>query len=62
MNQLKSIDNSPFRDSHSHPIYTCFAINANNDNFVHADKDNTDLQTRKLDRNHESSSAAGYYD
>ena len=26
MNQLKSIFNSPFKDSHSHPIHTCFLI------------------------------------
>ena len=26
MNQLKSIYNSPFKDSHSHPIHTCFPI------------------------------------
>ena len=26
INQLKSIDNSPFKDSHSHPINTCFPI------------------------------------
>ena len=30
MNQLKSIYNSPFRDSHSHPIHTCFPIIASN--------------------------------
>ena len=26
MNQLKSIYNSPLKDSHSHPIHTCFPI------------------------------------
>ena len=64
MNQLKYIYNLfiLFKDSHSHPIYTCFPIIANNDYSIHADKDNTDLQTWKLDRNHESSSDAGYYD
>ena len=30
MNQLKSIYNSPFKDSHSHPIHTCFLIIACN--------------------------------
>ena len=30
MSQLKSIYNSPFKDSHSHPIHTCFPIIANN--------------------------------
>ena len=26
MHQLKSIYNTPFKDSHSHPIYTCFPM------------------------------------
>ena len=30
MNQLKSIYNGPFKDSHSHPIHTCFLIIASN--------------------------------
>ena len=30
MNQLKSIYNSPFKDSHSYPIHTCFPITASN--------------------------------
>ena len=30
MHQLKSIYNSPFKDSHSHPIHTCFAMIASN--------------------------------
>ena len=30
MNQLKSIYNSPFTDSHSHPIHTSFPIIASN--------------------------------
>ena len=30
MNQLKSIYNSLFKDSHSHPIHTCFPIIASN--------------------------------
>ena len=30
MNQLKSIYKVPFKDSHSHPVHTCFPINANN--------------------------------
>ena len=29
-NQLKSICNIPFKDSHSHPILTCFPIFASN--------------------------------
>ena len=29
-NQLKSIYNCPFKDSHSHPIHTCFSIIASN--------------------------------
>ena len=28
MHQLKSIRNSPFKDSHSHPIHACFPMNA----------------------------------
>ena len=28
MQQLKSIYNSPFKDSHLHLIHTCFAMNA----------------------------------
>ena len=31
MNQLKSIYNSPFKDSHSHPIHTFFLIIASNE-------------------------------
>ena len=31
MNQLQSIYNSPFKDSRSHPIHTCFPIIASND-------------------------------
>ena len=31
MNQLKSIYNSLFKDSHSHPIHTCFLIIVSND-------------------------------
>ena len=31
MNQLKSIYNSPFGDSHSHPIITYFPIIASNE-------------------------------
>ena len=31
MNQLESIYNSPFKDSHSHPIHTHFRIIAGND-------------------------------
>ena len=34
MNQLKSIYNSPFKDLHSHPIHTCFPINASNEKRV----------------------------
>ena len=30
MNQLKSIYNSPFKNSYSHPIHTCFPISASN--------------------------------
>ena len=30
MSQLKSIYNSPFKDSHSHPIQTCFPMIASN--------------------------------
>ena len=30
MNKLKSIYNSPFKDSHSHPIHTCFPMIASN--------------------------------
>ena len=30
MNQLKSIYNSPFKDSHSRPIRTCFPMIASN--------------------------------
>ena len=30
MHQLKSNYNSPFKDSYSHPIYTCFAMIASN--------------------------------
>ena len=30
MHQLKSIYNSPFKDSHSHPIHTCFLMVASN--------------------------------
>ena len=30
MNKLKSIYNSPFKDSHSHPIQTCFPMIASN--------------------------------
>ena len=30
MNKLKSIYNSPFKDSHSHPIHTRFPIIASN--------------------------------
>ena len=33
MYQLKSIYNSPFKDSLSHPIHICFAIIASNDAF-----------------------------
>ena len=33
MNQLNSIYNSPFKDSHSHPIHTCFPIIASNVKF-----------------------------
>ena len=31
MHQLKSIYNSPFKDSYSHPIHTCFAMIASNE-------------------------------
>ena len=31
MHQLKSIYNSPFKDSHSHPIHTCFPMIASNE-------------------------------
>ena len=31
INKLKSIYNSPFKDSHSHPIHTCFPIIASNE-------------------------------
>ena len=31
INQLKSIYNSLFKDSHWHPIHTCFLIIINND-------------------------------
>ena len=31
MHQLKSSYNSPFKDSHSHPIHTCFPMIANNE-------------------------------
>ena len=30
INQLKSIHNSPFRDSHSYPNHTCFSMFARN--------------------------------
>ena len=30
MNQLKSSYNCPFKDSHSHPIHTCFTTTASN--------------------------------
>ena len=30
MHQLKSIYNSPFKDSYSHPIHTCFPMIASN--------------------------------
>ena len=30
MNQLKSIYNIPFKDSHSHPVHICFPIIASN--------------------------------
>ena len=30
MNQLKSISNSSFKDSHSHPVHTLFPIIASN--------------------------------
>ena len=30
MHQLKSIYNSPFKESHSHPVHTCFAMIASN--------------------------------
>ena len=33
MNQLKSIYNNPFKNSHSHPIHTCLAIIASNGSF-----------------------------
>ena len=31
VNQLKSIYNSPFKSSHSHPIHTCLSTIASND-------------------------------
>ena len=31
MNQTKFIYNSPFKDSYSHPIHTCFPIIASNE-------------------------------
>ena len=31
MHQLKSISNSPFKDSHSHPVHTCVPVIARND-------------------------------
>ena len=39
MHQLKSIYNSPFKDSYSHPIHTCFAMIASN-GFVYFDEKN----------------------
>ena len=30
MHQLKFVYSSPFKDSHSHPIHTCFAMIASN--------------------------------
>ena len=33
MHQLKSSYNSPFKDSYSHPIHTCFVMIASNDKF-----------------------------
>ena len=34
MNQLKSIYNSPFKSSHSHPIHTCLATIASNEQCI----------------------------
>ena len=31
MHQLKSIYNSPFKDSHSQPVHTCFSMVARNE-------------------------------
>ena len=31
IHQLKSVYNSPFKDSHSHPIHTCLSVIASND-------------------------------
>ena len=36
MNQLQSIYNSPFKDSYSHPIHTCFPIIASSKSYVGA--------------------------
>ena len=52
MNQLKSINHSPFKNSHSHPIHTCFLMIAGNgskqgvSNFFLKEKSNavTDLR------------------
>ena len=35
MNQLKSIYNSQFKDSHSHSIHTCFLLSASNDDKIY---------------------------
>ena len=34
MHQLRFIYNSPFKDSHSHPVHTCFAMIASNEGNV----------------------------
>ena len=35
MHQLESIYNSPFKDSYSHPVHTCFAMIASNAAHLH---------------------------
>ena len=35
MNQLKSINNRPFKDSYSHPIHICFAMIASNEESIY---------------------------
>ena len=34
VNQIKPIYNNPFKDSHSHPIHTCFPIIASNESQI----------------------------
>ena len=44
MHQLKSIYNSPFKDSYSHPINTCFAMIASNGLLFHTSQSSVDPQ------------------